>query len=212
MNSSDDITNVTKQTLFKIAKKCALAFKLPTNFRYILEQLVGVYGNIPVEERLLVWPSNALLEKRTGIAERSIRFALSKLLDLGLIKAKDSANGKRFAQRLPHGQIIRAFVFDLMPLVERENECNPRVADINNRSAEISAAFDEITVYRRITITMVKLRVKKAGLDPNDFSAHALQARLLEKEYRFRRQRNNLVTNQCSRQHVITMTVNVDQT
>lgn len=146
-----DITNVTKETLFKIAKKCALAFKLPTNCRYILEQLVGVYGGTPVEERLLVWPSNELLEKRTGIAERSIRFALSKLLDLGLIKAKDSANGKRFAQRSPHGQIIRAFGFDLMPLVEREDEFDARVAEINNRSAEISAAFDEITIYRRTT-------------------------------------------------------------
>ena len=148
---SYDISDVTKEKLFKIAKKCALVFKLPSNCRYVLEQLCGVYGGTPVENRLLVWPSNALLEKRTGIAERSIRFALSKLLDLGLIKAKDSANGKRFAQRSAQGQIIRAFGFDLIPLIERENEFNDRLEAINARDADLSAIFDQITIYRRNT-------------------------------------------------------------
>lgn len=62
---------------------------------------------------------------------------------------------------------------------------------------------------------MIKSRVKKAGLDPNDFSAHALRAGYLteaaRKGYRFPKPCSNQAINQYSRQHVIIMTVSADQ-
>lgn len=173
---SQDITDVTKEKLFKLARKCANVFKLSPNCRYVLEQLCGVYGGVPVEDRLLVWPSNALLEKRTGIAERSIRFALSRLLDLGLIRAKDSANGKRFAQRSTHGQIIRAFGFDLSPLIERESEFDAELNKINIRTAEISAMFDQITIYRRTANeTLQQISIEFPEQDIGDFLKNMME-------------------------------------
>ena len=89
------------------------------------------------------------MEKRTGIAENSIRFALSKLMDLRFIKAKYSANDKCLAQRSAQAQIIKAFDFGLVSLIELKNESNYRLETINASDIELSAIFDQITIYRR---------------------------------------------------------------
>lgn len=128
---------------------CARALSLPANCRYVLDQLVGVYGGELIEDRMLVWPSNNLLVERTGIPERSIRFALRRLIDLGIITAKDSPNGKRFAQRSAQGQIIRAYGFDLGPILHRLDEWRGMVEAQKEREREWKASFDELTVHRR---------------------------------------------------------------
>lgn len=138
-----------KDDLFEAARLCAKALDLAAGCRYILDQLCGVYGGELIEGRMLVWPSNEFLVERTGIPERSIRFALRKLLDLGVIGSKDSANGKRFAQRSARGQILRAYGFDLSPLLNRLGEWRDRVQAQRDREREWELGFDELTIHRR---------------------------------------------------------------
>lgn len=138
-----------KTALFEAGRLCARALNLSPNCRYVLEQLIGFYGGELVEGRMLVWPSNEILVERTGIPERSVRYALRQLIDLGVIVSKDSPNGKRFAQRSPQGQIIRAFGFDLGPILHRAGEWRERVQAQKDREREWKEAFDEMTVHRR---------------------------------------------------------------
>lgn len=154
----------------------ARVLRLSAGCRFVLEQLCGVYGGEPIEGRILVWPSNELICERTGIAERSVRYHLARLLEEGLIASKDSANGKRFAQRAPNGQIIRAYGFDLSPLLNRLNEFRQRMQALKDQERERSLAFDELTIHRRAT--QEALRALAEQFPDEDTSE--LTARVLE--------------------------------
>lgn len=138
-----------KQDLFNAARMAAEALHLPPKSRFILDQLVGCYRGELIEGRILVWPSNEFLCKRTGIAERTVRLHVALLIKEGVITPKDSANGKRFAQRSPQGQFVRAYGFDLSPLLDRLDEFKARLEAIKEADRERSLAFDELTIHRR---------------------------------------------------------------
>lgn len=138
-----------KETLFSAARDAGLALDLPASCRTLLDQLCGFYRGMMIEGRVMVWPSNELLAERTGIADRTIRASVRRLLDLGVIAARDSANGKRFAQRDSSGQITRAFGFDLTPLLLRAMEFKQRVLAIREAQRERSRLYDLLTIERR---------------------------------------------------------------
>ncbi|MCB1342106.1 MAG: replication initiation protein RepC [Pseudooceanicola sp.] len=69
-------------------------------------------------EPLIVFPSNAALSDRAhGMAESTLRRHLAALVAARLIARHDSPNGKRYAARGAGGQVLRAFGFDLRPLL-----------------------------------------------------------------------------------------------
>lgn len=140
-----------KQDLYEAARIAARVLDLPSSCRFVLEHLVGAYGGKLINGRMIVWPSNSFLESRTGISERTIRFALTRLIELGVIAAKDSANGKRYARIDRHGEITDAFGFDLSPILNRLSEWMDMLVAIKDRERERQIAFDLITVHRRAT-------------------------------------------------------------
>lgn len=140
-----------KQDLYEAARMAARVLDLPSSCRFILEHLVGAYGGKLIGGRMIVWPSNSFLESRTGISERTIRFALARLVELGVIAAKDSANGKRYARMDRHGEITDAFGFDLSPILNRLSEWTDMLVAIKDRERERQVAFDLITIHRRAT-------------------------------------------------------------
>lgn len=72
---------------------------------------------------LIVFPSNiALSERLHGMAESTLRRHLAALVKSGVIQRHDSPNGKRYARRDSDGSIVRAFGFDLSPLLARADE------------------------------------------------------------------------------------------
>ncbi|MBY5700704.1 plasmid replication protein RepC [Rhizobium leguminosarum] len=174
--SAREQDSADKQKLFAAARIAANVHQLPTSARFVLDQLVGCYRGELVENRILVWPSNEFLMERTGLSERAVRYALATLTKEGLIVAKDSANGKRFAQRSAQGQIIRAYGFDLSPLPEKLPELNERLAAIQERERERALAFDELTIHRRSAQEALRTL---AEVDPDSDIAD-LMARALE--------------------------------
>lgn len=145
----EELQPVTRSELLQAATLAGKALQLTSSVRHVLTQLCAVYGNEMIEGKILVWPSNEYLCENSGISERSIRYALRQLIDLGLINAKDSANGKRFAQRSRDGKIIKAFGFDLGPLMARQSEFHKLSYLIEAAKRERSAKFDELTMERR---------------------------------------------------------------
>lgn len=138
-----------KQDLYEAARVAAQVLDLPSSCRFILEHLVGAYGGRLIGGRMIVWPSNNFLCSRTGLSERTVRFALARLIELGVIAAKDSANGKRFARMNRQGEVVDAFGFDLSPIINRLSEWKDRLVAIKDRERERQAAFDQITIHRR---------------------------------------------------------------
>lgn len=165
-----------KETLFEAARACGLVLDLPSSCRQVLDQLCGFYRGMMVEGRMMVWPSNETLSERTGIPDRTIRAATRRLLDLGVIGARDSANGKRFAQRDSSGQIVRAYGFDLTPLLLRLQEYRARLQAVRDAQRELSHLYDMLTIERRgAQEAVTALCGEYPELDSTDLMTRALE-------------------------------------
>lgn len=149
--------------LFKIARLASRALGLPAGCRFVLDQLCAAYRGQLVEGRMLVWPSNAFLVEKTGLAERTVRVCLAQLIAEGLIQAKDSPNGKRYAERRGDA-IVRAFGFDLGPMLARMSEFKDRIVAIEERERENLAGFDQITIHRRFIASALET-LRERGID-----------------------------------------------
>lgn len=139
----------TREELYECARLAAYALRLRPALRQVLEQLVGCYRETPVAGRLLVWPSNEFLVERTGLSERSVRYAIAGLISEGILSARDSANGKRFAVRAKSGQIVDAYGLDLSPLLARQQALRNKAEEIRAETERRRRIFDEITILRR---------------------------------------------------------------
>lgn len=66
--------------------------------------------------------SNAALAKRTHVSVQTVERHVAKLVSLGLLTRRSSANGKRWARRDRNGRVVLATGLSLLPLSERFNE------------------------------------------------------------------------------------------
>ncbi|MBD2749848.1 replication protein C [Microvirga sp. BT688] len=139
---------VTRKELSAAARDAAKALDLRNGPRSVLSELVACWGE-QEWERLLVWPSNDYLMSRTGLSERSVRYAFRVLIDQQLIVPKESPNGKRFAVKDLGGEIVDAFGFDLTPVYVRRGEWAERLVEQKQLREARKRAFDEITIARR---------------------------------------------------------------
>ncbi|MFK7943994.1 MAG: plasmid replication protein RepC [Paracoccaceae bacterium] len=102
------------------------------------------------ESGLVVFPSNRKLSERAhGMAESTLRRHLAALVRAGLILRHDSPNGKRYAARGRGGDIVRAFGFDLTPLVVRAQDLTHAGEAAREAAAELRLLRDEISVRLR---------------------------------------------------------------
>ncbi|MBA8881762.1 plasmid replication protein RepC [Phyllobacterium myrsinacearum] len=161
----------TKKDLFESAHLAAIALGLRPSARSILSQLVGFFRE-PINGLYLVWPSNEFLSDRTGLSDRAIRYAIGELIRAGVILARDSANGKRFAVRSKQGQILDAYGFNLSPLLARKDELQARTDAIREFQRARMALFDQITICRRAAQeALYALSALEMSIDTSDLQA-----------------------------------------
>lgn len=99
---------------------------------------------------LIVFPSNASLSERAhGMAESTLRRHLAVLVGAGLIARHDSPNGKRYAARNASGALVRAFGFDLRPLLVQAVDIAEAAEDARAKAGEIRRLREEITLLLR---------------------------------------------------------------
>lgn len=144
-----ELRTAEKTSLFAACRQAVKALGLKASQAQILETLCSFYRGEQIDGRMLVWPSNELLEDRTGLSERSIRYAIASLIQLGVLISKDSANGKRYARKSRAGQIIDAFGFDLTPVLARADEWKQRLDAKKDLERERKHQLAEITIARR---------------------------------------------------------------
>ena len=73
--------------------------------------------------RPVIWPSASMQQEALGLSLSQVKETNRRLIELGLITMKDSANGKRYGRRHEKtGHIIEAYGFDLSPIAIRHDE------------------------------------------------------------------------------------------
>lgn len=72
--------------------------------------------------RPIVWPSARMQQEELQLSPTRTKALNRLLIELGLIVAKDSPNGKRYGRRDHTGKIVEAYGFDLSPLAQRLDE------------------------------------------------------------------------------------------
>ena len=70
----------------------------------------------------IVWPSAREQSEALGLSPSGVKFLNRRLIELGLIIAKDSPTGARWGRRGHNGQILEAYGFDLSPMAHRFEE------------------------------------------------------------------------------------------
>ncbi len=127
-------------------------------------------------ESLVVFPSNKSLSDRAhGMAESTLRRHLAALVHAGLIQRHDSPNGKRYAARGPGGDVVRAFGFDLRPLLVS-------AAQIADAAQTARAAADQLRRLRETVVVTKRdaLKLCQYGQDAGIAADWAgIEARLL---------------------------------
>ncbi len=101
-------------------------------------------------DNLIVFPSNNKLRSRAyGMSEPTLRRHLASLVKAGLLIRRDSPNGKRYARRDHDGAIMRAFGFDLKPLLVRAADFHQMAEATRQEARLIQTLKEDITILRR---------------------------------------------------------------
>jgi replication initiation protein RepC len=150
------VTHIDKWSLFHDICTARHAYGVSDRDLTVLNALLTFHQGktLSDNESLIVFPSNRKLSERAyGMAESTLRRHLAALVASGLIQRHDSPNGKRYAARGQGGDVMRAFGFDLRPLLVRAK-------DIAYAAAEAQAAADRLRRLRE-SVVIIKRDVLK---------------------------------------------------
>jgi len=100
------------------------------------------------DSRPVVWPSNQELQDAWDVGKRQVQNILTALIRLGLIAARDGADGRRGGKRDGDGRIIEAFGFDLSPLAVLHTEFLAAAAEHKQRCAIRGALRRRLSIAR----------------------------------------------------------------
>ena len=145
------VAHIDKWALFRDLCTARHAYGITDRDLTVLNALLSFLPGKALSDNdsLIVFPSNkALSERAHGMAESTLRRHLAALTHSGIIQRHDSPNGKRYAARGQGGDVVRAFGFDLRPMLVRAR-------DITHAAAEAQAAADRL---RRIREEVVILK------------------------------------------------------
>lgn len=130
------------------------------------------------DSRPIVWPSSALQQLELGLSETQVKALNRALIELGLITARDSPNGKRYGRRNGRGKIIEAYGFDLSPLAARYAEF-VAVAEAGRAEREAIRRLRRRVTIARKAIQQITETVAEYGLVAPEMDEHAAAARAL---------------------------------
>lgn len=105
--------------------------------------------DLSASEQLIVFPSNETLSSRAhGMPESTLRRHIAALVEAGIILRNDSPNGKRYAVKSRTG-VLRAYGFDLRPLLVRADEIIEAATKIREEDAQKKELRDTVVILKR---------------------------------------------------------------
>ncbi|MEO9896626.1 MAG: plasmid replication protein RepC [Paracoccaceae bacterium] len=180
------VPHTDKWALFREVCTARMAFGVTDRDLTVLNALLSFHqgASLSDNDRLVVFPSNrALCERAHGMAESTLRRHLSALVHAGLIARHDSPNGKRYAARDGAGDIVRAFGFDLRPMLVQAHAI-AQAAQATRDAAEHLKRLREAVMLIKRDATKLTLYGAESGAEG---PWEALQARLMDLHRQMRR-------------------------
>ncbi len=150
------VPHIDKWALFRDLCTARHAYGVTDRDLTVLNALLSFHpgSTLSDNDSLIVFPSNRKLSERAhGMAESTLRRHLAALSHAGLIQRHDSPNGKRYAARGQGGDVVRAFGFDMRPLLVR-------AADITYAASEAQAAADRLRRAREEVVVLKRDALK----------------------------------------------------
>ena len=98
----------------------------------------------------IVYASNrALCERLNGMPCSTMRRHLARLIDAGIVSRQDSPNGKRYLRRDRSGAVLRAFGFDLSPLLALAPRIMAAAEAAEAEAAALALLREDVALMRR---------------------------------------------------------------
>lgn len=144
--------SVSKNQALLAVKRVAPVIGLKAGDLLILDLLAAFTLPLDWEEgqRPIVWASNHRIISQLGFSLSAFRRHIRRLIELGIIWAKDSVNGKRWGKRHDDGHIIEAYGFDLSPIAARAEEFDIYYREVNEEHQKCKSLRSALTISRRI--------------------------------------------------------------
>ncbi|PCJ04815.1 MAG: replication initiation protein [Rhodobacteraceae bacterium] len=163
VRAAAEIPHCDKWQLFRSLCTARLRFNLSDRDLTVLNALLSFHKGTSLSDNasLVVFPSNrALGERAHGMAESTLRRHLAALVRSGLICRHDSPNGKRYAARDRDGEIIRAFGFDLRPLLQHARQITDTAIEVQADAAHLKRLREEVTLLNRDAVKLAEYGVE----------------------------------------------------
>lgn len=90
--------------------------------RAMISFINGDHISAAQDDGHICFASNVALAKRTHVSVQTVERHITKLVSLGLLSRRSSANGKRWARRDTSGRVVLATGLSLIPLSTRHSE------------------------------------------------------------------------------------------
>ncbi|MCR8550565.1 replication initiation protein RepC [Salipiger sp. P9] len=152
MDRPAPVTSIDKWEVLSWLSAARESFGLSDRTLRVLSVLLSFHGPRELNETdgLIVYASNARLSERAhGMPESTLRRHLATLVEAGLLIRHDSPNGKRYLRRDTDGGALRAFGFDLRPLLHRCGEFAAEARAADQRRNEIALLREEFVLLMR---------------------------------------------------------------
>ena len=128
--------------------------------------------------RPIVWPSARMQQEELQLSMTRTKAINRLLIELGLIVAKDSPNGKRYGRRDREGRIIEAYGFDLSPMAQRLEEFERIAEEGRAVRARMAQLRRRATIARKGLIQIFEA-VNELGLTDANWRVLSDEARVL---------------------------------
>lgn len=140
---------VNKWELLRELSKAQAAFGVSERDLAVLQGLLSFFPDDALggNAEMIVFPSNkAICERLNGMPCSTMRRHLARLVEAGLLRRRDSPNGKRYVRK--HGEDRVAFGFDLSPLYCQSEEIA--------RAAEAVREAEERVRRLRVVVSLMR--------------------------------------------------------
>lgn len=97
----------------------------------------------------IVWPSNAMLARKLGVAVNTVRYHLRGLVHARLVAHSDHPTYQRRGRRDEDGQIAEAYGIDLSPIAVRFDELSAMAETAEHRAKQWKRYSDRRTCLRK---------------------------------------------------------------
>ena len=146
------LPHVNKWEVFRQLCVARHAYGLNDRDLAVLNALLSFHQGATLGDNapLIVFPSNrALGERAHGMAESTLRRHVAALVQAGVIVRRDSPNGKRYAHKDRSGEVMRAFGFDLRPMLTRAAEFARNASEAEAAAARLKALRIDVSLLKR---------------------------------------------------------------